>query len=106
MIVTEVVFWKTDRGVKHGHVDPQQIADRVAIFAVGKAADIVVVDTAVPHLSPMYRPVSHLVYAAKGGDVKDVMVGGRFVVRDRTLLTVDVEELMDRVGERCRNIGR
>ena len=82
------------------------IGTEVGSLAVGKAADIVVVDTAVPHLSPMYRPASHLVYAAKGGDVKDVMVGGRFVVRDRTLLTVDVEELMDRVGERCRNIGR
>jgi len=82
------------------------IGAEVGSLAVGKAADIVVVDTAVPHLSPMYRPASHLVYAAKGGDVRDVMVGGRFVVRDRTLLTVDVEELMDRVAERCRNIGR
>jgi 5-methylthioadenosine/S-adenosylhomocysteine deaminase len=77
----------------------------VGSISVGKAADIVVVDTAVPHLSPMYRAASHLVYAAKGGDVRDVMVGGRFVVRDRKLLTVDVEALMDRVADRCRRIA-
>jgi 5-methylthioadenosine/S-adenosylhomocysteine deaminase len=54
---------------------------------------------------PMYRPVSHLVYAANGGDVRDVMIGGRFVVRGRALLTVDVEDLMDRISARCRAIA-
>ncbi|MGD8368330.1 MAG: amidohydrolase [Desulfobacterales bacterium] len=79
--------------------------DEIGSVEVGKAADLIVLDTAAPHLMPMYRPVSHLVYAARGSDVRDVMVGGRFVVRDRKLLTADVEELMDRVAVRCRTIG-
>ena len=75
------------------------------VLEPGKAADLIVVDTAAPHLVPMYRPVSHLVYAASGSDVRDVMIGGRFVVRDRALLTIDVEDLLDRVSARCRTVG-
>ncbi len=79
--------------------------DEIGSIEVGKAADLTLVDVGAPHLMPMYRPASHLVYTAKGSDVRDVMVGGCFVVRDRRLLTVDVEELMDRVAVRCRTIG-
>jgi 5-methylthioadenosine/S-adenosylhomocysteine deaminase len=77
----------------------------VGSIEIGKQADLVVVDTDAPHLMPMYRAVSHLVYAAKGADVKDVMIDGRFVVRDRRLLTVDLKDLLDRVSARCRGIG-
>jgi len=77
----------------------------VGSIEIGKRADLVVVDTDAPHLMPMYRAVSHLVYAARGSDVKDVMIDGRFVVRDRRLLTVDLKDLLDRVSARCRRIG-
>jgi 5-methylthioadenosine/S-adenosylhomocysteine deaminase len=59
----------------------------------GKQADLIVVDMQKPHLVPMYNPVSHLVYAAKGSDVRDVLVGGKVVVRDTVLLTIDLEGL-------------
>ena len=55
----------------------------------GKRADIVVVSLAAPRLQPLYDPVSHLVYAAKGADVRDVIVNGRIVVRERRVLTLD-----------------
>jgi 5-methylthioadenosine/S-adenosylhomocysteine deaminase len=42
----------------------------------------------------MYEPVSHLVYAARGGDVRHVMVGGRWVVRARQLLTFELAPVM------------
>jgi 5-methylthioadenosine/S-adenosylhomocysteine deaminase len=80
-------------------------AEEIGSIEVGKAADLVLVDTGAPHLMPMYRPASHLVYAAKGGDVKDVMINGWFVVKDRKLLTIDVEDLMARVSARCRRIA-
>ena len=43
----------------------------------GKQADIIVIDTRKPHLTPMYDPASHLVYAARGSDVATVIVNGR-----------------------------
>jgi len=81
------------------------LGEEIGSLEIGKRADLVIVDTDAPHMIPLYRAVSHLVYAARGADVKDVMIDGRFVVRDRRLLTVDLKDLLDRVSARCRRIG-
>ncbi|MDD2389348.1 MAG: amidohydrolase [Desulfobacterales bacterium] len=65
---------------------------------IGKQADVMILDMAKPHLVPMYHPESHIVYAAKGSDVRDVIVGGRVLVRNRQVLTLDVEEIMENVN--------
>ncbi len=57
----------------------------------GKQADIIIIDIKKPHLIPMYNPFSHLVYSARGSDVRDVMVAGRVLVRNRKLLTIDMD---------------
>ena len=62
----------------------------------GKRADVVLVDLARPGLTPLYRVYSHLVYAARGGDVATVIVNGRVVVRDREILTVDEAATIER----------
>ncbi len=69
----------------------------IGSIEVGKQADIIVINTDQPHLVPMYNPVSHIVYAVKGSDVRDAVIGGKCVVRDRELLTVDVGEIMKKV---------
>jgi 5-methylthioadenosine/S-adenosylhomocysteine deaminase len=63
--------------------------DRLGSLEPGKRADLIVVDLAAPRLHPLYDPVSHLVYAAKGADVRHVVVEGRVVMRDRKVLTLD-----------------
>jgi 5-methylthioadenosine/S-adenosylhomocysteine deaminase len=68
----------------------------------GKLADIIVLESENPHLVPMYNPMSTLVYAANGADVKDVIVDGRILMRDRVFLTLDAERIMTEV----RAIGR
>ena len=60
----------------------------------GKWADLIVIDTAQPHLTPMYDPVSHLVYAARGSDVVHSLIHGRLVMENRRLTTIDVEKTM------------
>ncbi|GBC59570.1 S-adenosylhomocysteine deaminase [Desulfonema ishimotonii] len=60
----------------------------------GKRADLIVIDTDKPHLTPMYRPESHLVYAARGSDVTASVINGRVVMADRSLMTIDVEKAM------------
>ncbi len=62
----------------------------------GKMADIVILDINKPHLVPMYNPVSHIVYSATGADVKDVIINGEAVVRNRQILTMDVADILDR----------
>lgn len=68
--------------------------DRIGSISKGKLADLVLVDTRSPHLTPLYDPASHLVYSARSSDVRDVMVGGRWVVRGRRLLTFDPGPVM------------
>lgn len=68
----------------------------------GKKADIIVVDLAAPHLCPLYDPFSAMVYSANGADVKDVIVNGRVLMKDRELTTLDLWEIMERV----RNISK
>jgi 5-methylthioadenosine/S-adenosylhomocysteine deaminase len=71
---------------------------------VGKRADIIIVDTNKPHLTPMYNPYSHLVYAASGSDVSHSMINGRLVMENRRLLTLDVNEIMACAGEKAREV--
>jgi len=61
---------------------------------VSKKADIILIDTGKPHLTPMYHPVSHLVYAVGGSDVSTTIVNGRVLMQDRRLLTMDLEKVM------------
>ena len=67
---------------------------------VGKRADLIVIDTNKPHLVPMYNPYSHLVYAASGHDVTHSIIDGNIVMEDRRLLTLDVEDIIERSKEK------
>lgn len=69
----------------------------IGTLEAGRKADIVAVDLDAPHLTPLYDPVSHLVYAVKPGDVRHVWVAGEAVVLDRKVKGVDVREAMERV---------
>ncbi len=70
--------------------------DRIGSLAPGKLADVTVIHLNRPHLTPLYDAISHLVYAARGSDVRHVMVNGRLVVRDGRITTVDKDDLMAR----------
>jgi 5-methylthioadenosine/S-adenosylhomocysteine deaminase len=85
------------------------LADRIGSLEAGKRADIAVVDLTGLHTSPRFRGdpdsiYTTLVYAARAADVRDVLVDGRWLLRDRRLLTLDAEtaraeaqQLADRV---------
>ena len=73
------------------------LGQQIGSLEAGKRADLIIIDTHKPHLTPLYDPVSHLVYAATGSDVRDVIIDGRLVVRNRTLLTIKVEAVMEAV---------
>lgn len=77
----------------------------------GKRADIAVVDLQGPHLTPRFalgpgNIYSQLVYAAKASDVRHVLVNGRFLMRERQLLTVDEAAVLaeaQRIAERIND---
>jgi 5-methylthioadenosine/S-adenosylhomocysteine deaminase len=73
------------------------MAEDLASLAPAKKADLIIIDLDQPHLTPLYEPCSHLVYAARGADVRDVIIDGRVVMRNRDLLTIDLERAMAEV---------
>jgi 5-methylthioadenosine/S-adenosylhomocysteine deaminase len=70
----------------------------------GKKADLITIDLNQPHLVPLYEPCSHLVYTARGADVRDVVIDGRIVMRNREVLTIDCEQAMAEVRRIARSI--
>ncbi|MFD2646360.1 amidohydrolase family protein [Devosia albogilva] len=60
----------------------------------GKQADLIRISLAAPRLHPIYDPYSALVFAAMPTDVTDTMVAGRWLMRDRKVLTLETTKVM------------
>jgi 5-methylthioadenosine/S-adenosylhomocysteine deaminase len=78
----------------------------VGELAVGKWADLVVVDLERPHLLPLLPGTltAQLVYSASGADVKTTVVAGRVLMEDRTVTTIDEGEVRDLVGAEATHL--
>jgi 5-methylthioadenosine/S-adenosylhomocysteine deaminase len=71
---------------------------------VGAAADLAVVDLDAPHLTPRHDLVSHLAYAARGGDVRHTVCDGEVLMRDREVTTLDERAVMARARKRADDL--
>jgi 5-methylthioadenosine/S-adenosylhomocysteine deaminase len=69
------------------------MGDQIGSIEIGKAADLVVLDTSGTGWMPRGDLALHLVWGGASASVRDVLVGGRIVVRDREVQDVDVAEL-------------
>ena len=69
--------------------------DAIGSLETGKLADITIVECSGLewHPRPAFNPVANLVYSSSGAAVRSVMINGRFVMRDRRLLTLEEDEL-------------
>ncbi len=76
------------------------LEDVTGSLEAGKKADVIVLNTHKPHLTPMYNPTSHLVYAARGSDVTTSIINGKVIMEDRKLLSIDVDEIIARAREK------
>lgn len=65
------------------------LAEHLGSLEAGKRADLIVLDLDAPHLRPLHDPWSTLAYAAHSADVRDTVVDGRVLMRDRELRTLD-----------------
>lgn len=70
------------------------IDDQIGSLEVGKQADFLIIQPkGKVHLYPEENMLSHLIYAAKGNDVKDVYIAGEQVVKNGQVLTVELSDL-------------
>ncbi len=79
-----VVEMATIDGAGALHMDKE-----IGSLESGKEADLILIGLDEPNAVPMYDVYAQIAYSLKASDVETVMIGGRFVMRDRKLLTVD-----------------
>jgi len=85
------------------------LGDVTGSLEPGKRADLAIVDLGPIHNSPKFERdpnavYAQLVYAAKSTDVTDVLANGRWLMRDRQLLTLNESELIRAAQEYARRI--
>ncbi len=71
----------------------------IGSLETGKRADMISIRLERARAMPMYDVYSQMVYALKGSDVRDVMVNGKMVVRDRRSLTLNASEILAKAEE-------
>ena len=67
--------------------------DKIGSLEIGKQADIVAVDMQAINAMPVYQPLSHLAYSTSSSQVSHVWVGGRLLVENRRLTTMNLDNL-------------
>jgi 5-methylthioadenosine/S-adenosylhomocysteine deaminase len=71
-----------------------RMEDRIGSLEPGKRADLIVVSMQSARQTPMYDPVSHLVYTTRGDDVVTTIVNGRVLMRDRKVVSLDANAVL------------
>jgi len=75
----------------------------------GKRADLIAVSMRAARQTPLYDPVSHLVYVTRGDDVRTTIVNGKILMQDRRVLTLDEASVIadaNRLAEGVRRAVR
>ena len=70
------------------------LADRIGSLEQGKQADIITVGLEDARDTPMFDPISHLVYVARGGDVRNTIVAGRVLMRDGRVTSMQKNDVL------------
>jgi 5-methylthioadenosine/S-adenosylhomocysteine deaminase len=94
----------TSMGAKAVHID-----HITGSLVPGKRADLILIETDEIHNSPIFERdpdavYAQIIYATKSTDVSDMMVNGKWLMRDRTLLTVDEKVLIAEAQEYAKKI--
>ena len=76
----------------------------IGSLEVGKLADILVLDTLRVHIVPAVRILSAWIHNGQPSDIESVMIGGRFVMRDRTITTVDEAAIIAEADKVARRV--
>jgi 5-methylthioadenosine/S-adenosylhomocysteine deaminase len=89
-----VVAMATIEGARALHMDKE-----IGSIEPGKKADLALISLNEPNAVPMYDVYAQIAYSLKGSDVDTVVIGGRVVMRDRKLLTVDEPAVLEKARE-------
>ena len=89
----------TIEGARALHMDKD-----IGSLEAGKKADLIVLNLNVPNAVPMYNVYSQIVYALKASEVETVVIGGKTVMRDGKVLTLNEPEVLAKAREYGKKI--
>lgn len=81
------------------------LGNQTGSLAVGKQADMILLDLSLPQLKPENNLISGLVYSANGSEVRTVIVEGKILMEEGEIKTLNEEEIYREVEERSRRLG-
>ncbi|MEQ8674374.1 MAG: amidohydrolase family protein [Aggregatilineales bacterium] len=87
------------------------LGDVTGSLEVGKFADMLIMDADTIHNSPKFNRspdlvYSQIVYAGKSSDVAHVMCHGKWMMRDRVLLTINLEEVTQQARDYAEKVDK
>ncbi|WP_454959540.1 amidohydrolase [Filifactor alocis] len=66
--------------------------EKVGQITPGWKADMILIDLNQPHFFPRFQLIPSLIYSAQASDVHTVIIDGKIVMKDREILTFDLEK--------------
>src|SRR5271154_6628682 len=94
-----VVEMATIEGAKALHMEKE-----IGSLEMRKKADIILISLEEPNAVPMYDVYAQLAYALKSSDIETVIIGGKIVMRDKKLLTIDEQAVLAKAREYGKKI--
>jgi 5-methylthioadenosine/S-adenosylhomocysteine deaminase len=67
----------------------------IGSLEAGKRADLIVIGVKRARQTPLYNPISHLVYTTRGDDVETTIVNGQILMRDRQVKTLNESSVLE-----------
>ena len=99
MNAKSVVEMATIDGARALHMEKE-----IGSLEPGKKADLALISLDEPNAVPMYDVYAQIAYSLKGSDVDTVVIGGRVVMRDRKLLTIDEPQVLEKAREYGKSV--
>lgn len=75
------------------------LENEIGSVEAGKQADLIAVDLSGPETQPLYNPLSQLVYACNGSQVRHSWIAGRQVMADHVVTTINSDSLTTRIAD-------
>ena len=77
----------------------------IGSLETGKRGDLLVVSMTSARQTPMYDPLSHLVYVTRGDDVQTVVVNGKILMQDRKMLTLNERDVLSEAHQWAERVS-
>jgi 5-methylthioadenosine/S-adenosylhomocysteine deaminase len=94
-----VVEMATIDGARALHMEKE-----IGSLEAGKKADLILISLDEPNAVPMYEIYAQIAYSLKGSDVATVIIGGKIVMQDHLLLTVDERKVLEKAREYGKSV--